>query len=188
MERYGNGWIEIITGPMFSGKSEELIRRLRRVQFGKQFSPQYLNVFKPEVDNRDGLTRIASRANSEFPARPIPTSGTRQSVRSGLTGPGVIAFDEIQFFEPDIVDTVEELANDGFRVICAGLNQTLHGPFGSMPTLMAMADEIVVLTAICTVCGRPATKTQNLVALHEGPNIGGEDKFTARCRQHYEPI
>ncbi len=179
-----NGWIEIITGPMFSGKSEELIRRLRRAKFAKQ----YIAVFKPEVDNRDGLTRIASRANSEFPAHPIPTSGTRASVYGNMTQPGIVAFDEVQFFGPDIVDTVEELANGGCRVICAGLNQTLHGPFGSMPTLLSMADEITVLTAICTVCGAPATKTQNLVALHDGPNIGGEDKFTARCRQHYEPI
>lgn len=181
------GWIEVICGSMFSGKSEELIRRVRRAQFAKQ----KIIVFKPEIDNRYSDDEVVSHNGATVIARPITSSVQIQQY--DLAGFDVIAIDEAQFFDDNIVDTVMTLANEGFRVIIAGLDQDFRGePFGPMPRLMAVAEHVTKLQAVCTVCGSPASRTQRLIngapARYEDPIIlvGAAESYEARCRAHHE--
>lgn len=181
------GWIEVVCGSMFSGKSEELIRRVKRAQFAKQ----KIIVFKPEIDARYSKEEVVSHNGTKVIAIPVPSS---KHIREfDKTGYEIIAIDEVQFFDEGIVETVIELANEGFRVILAGLDQDFRGePFGPMPQLLAIAEHITKLQAVCMVCGSPASRTQRLVngkpAGYDDPVVlvGAAESYEARCRQHHE--
>lgn len=189
---YSGGRIEVICGPMFAGKSEELIRRLRRACFARQ----RVQAFKPSLDNRyekEEKRAICSHNGLSFEASAV--SFATQILPLIQEGTSVVAIDEAQFFDPSIVEVCEELANRGFRVIVAGLNlDALGRPFGSMAELMVLADEITTLYAICVRCGREASRTQLLrdgkpVVWTEGPLVlvGGQDVgYEARCRACHE--
>lgn len=181
-----NGWIEVICGSMFSGKSEELIRRVRRAQFAKQ----KIAVFKPRIDNRYSEESVVSHNGATIIAHPIEKSGeTWNYITDDFD---VIAIDEAQFFDEDIIDTAQSLANHGYRVILAGLDQDFKGiPFGPMPKLMAIAEQVTKLQAVCSVCGAPASRTQRLIngqpANADDPVIlvGAAEAYEPRCRHHH---
>ncbi|MBO2535515.1 thymidine kinase [Rummeliibacillus suwonensis] len=181
-----NGWIEVICGSMFSGKSEELIRRVRRAQFAKQ----KIAVFKPRIDNRYSEEAVVSHNGATIIAHPIEKSGeTWNYITDDFD---VIAIDEAQFFDEDIIDTAQSLANHGYRVILAGLDQDFKGiPFGPMPKLMAIAEQVTKLQAVCSVCGAPASRTQRLIngqpANADDPVIlvGAAEAYEPRCRHHH---
>ena len=181
------GWIEVICGSMFSGKSEELIRRVRRAQFAKQ----KIAVFKPKIDDRYSEEAVVSHNGTTVIATPVADSTEiEQYIQDDYD---IIAIDEAQFFDEGIVDVVMELADRGFRVIIAGLDQDFRGePFGPMPQLMAVAENVTKLQAVCTVCGSPASRTQRLIngqpARYDDPIIlvGASEAYEARCRMHHE--
>jgi thymidine kinase len=182
-----SGWIELICGSMFSGKSEELIRRVRRTQFAKQ----KIAVFKPLIDNRYSEEAVVSHNGTSVIAKPI---GASMDIFQHIDGEiDVIAIDEVQFFDEEIVQVVQHLANSGYRVILAGLDQDFRGePFGQMPALMAVAEQITKLQAVCAVCGSPASRTQRLIngkpASYDDPVIlvGASEAYEPRCRHHHE--
>jgi thymidine kinase len=185
--RHHSGSIEVVCGSMFSGKTDELIRRLRRATIAKQ----KVQVFKPAIDNRYDIQKVTSHAGNEFDALPVEHSGDIPTHIQHETT--VVAIDEAQFFEPDIIGIVQELANRGLRVIVAGLDMDFRGePFGSMPVLMAIAERVDKLQAICMVCGEPACRTQRLVdgkpAHFNQPIVvvGASEMYEARCRKHHE--
>jgi thymidine kinase len=182
-----SGWVEVICGSMFSGKSEELIRRVRRTQFAKQS----IVVFKPQLDNRYAEEAIVSHNGVSFMATPISLSSEIFQYVNDETD--VIAIDEVQFFDEEITDVVQQLANSGYRVICAGLDQDFRGePFGPMPAIMAVAELVTKLQAVCAVCGSPASRTQRLIngrpASYHDPIIlvGASEAYEPRCRHHHE--
>ncbi len=182
-----SGWVEIICGSMFSGKSEELIRRVRRTQFAKQ----KIAVFKPRLDNRYSEEEVVSHNGTKVIAIPVERSKDIWAYISDEYD--VIGIDEAQFFDDGIIEVVQRLANHGFRVIVAGLDQDFRGePFGPMPTLMAMAELVTKLQAVCQVCGSPASRTQRLIngepAGYEDPIIliGATEAYEPRCRHHHE--
>ncbi|PEY33976.1 thymidine kinase [Bacillus cereus] len=178
-----NGWIEVICGSMFSGKSEELIRRIRRTQFAKQNAI----VFKPCIDNRYSEEDVVSHNGLKVKAVPVSASN---NIFDHITEEmDVIAIDEVQFFDGDIVEVVQVLANRGYRVIVAGLDQDFRGlPFGQVPQLMAIAEHVTKLQAVCSVCGSPASRTQRLIndepASFDDPIIlvGASESYEPRCR------
>ncbi|GEL04762.1 thymidine kinase [Rummeliibacillus stabekisii] len=181
-----NGWIEVICGSMFSGKSEELIRRVRRAQFAKQ----KIVVFKPKIDNRYSEEAVVSHNGTTVIAYPISQSTDMWDYLSDDVD--VVAIDEAQFFGEDIIATVQQLANHGYRVILAGLDQDFKGvPFGPMPQLMAIAEQVTKLQAVCSVCGSPASRTQRLIngqpAKADDPVIlvGAAEAYEPRCRHHH---
>ncbi|MCM3756066.1 thymidine kinase [Sporosarcina aquimarina] len=181
------GWVEVICGSMFSGKSEELIRRIRRSQFAKQ----KIAVFKPELDNRYSEEAVVSHNGTTVIAMPVSCSA--DIIAQVTDDCDVIAIDEAQFFDDAIVDTVMELANHGFRVIVAGLDQDFRGePFGPMPKLMAIAEIVTKLQAVCTICGSPSSRTQRLIngkpAGFDDPIIlvGASEAYEPRCRMHHD--
>ncbi|MFL6559704.1 MAG: thymidine kinase, partial [Bacillus sp. (in: firmicutes)] len=153
-----SGWLEVICGSMFSGKSEELIRRVRRAQFAKQ----KIAVFKPKIDNRYSEQSVVSHNGSSFHAKPIVHSiEILHHVEADMD---IIAIDEVQFFDEGIVRVVQQLADSGHRVVCAGLDMDFRGePFGQMPALMAIAESVTKLQAVCSVCGSPSSRTQRLI-------------------------
>ncbi|MFD0942330.1 thymidine kinase [Savagea faecisuis] len=180
------GWIEVICGSMFSGKSEELIRRVRRAQFAKQ----KIAVFKPVIDNRYSEEAIVSHDGTEALAMPIDRSRTMLDEVDASYD--VIAIDEAQFFDSDLPEVASTLAERGFRVILAGLDQDFRGePFGPMPRLMAIAEHVTKLQAVCTVCGSPSSRTQRLIdgqpAYYDDPVIlvGAQEAYEPRCRAHH---
>lgn len=180
------GRIEVICGSMFSGKTEELIRRVRRAQIARQT----VQVFKPVIDTRYGVTRITSHNGQDFEALPCADSAEIAARLAPETT--VVAVDEAQFFDHGIVALAERLANRGLRVIIAGLDLDFRAePFGAMPDLMCLAEEVTKLYAICMVCGEPATRTQRLVngepAHYNDPVIliGAQERYEARCRYHH---
>ncbi len=181
-----DGSVEIIVGSMFSGKTDELIRRLRRAKIARQ----KLQVFKPSIDTRFGEEKLASHAGAEFEATPIEHSGViLQRLDADTT---VVAVDEAQFFDEEIVNVVQELADRGIRVLVAGLDTDFRGePFGSMPTLLAQAEHVDKLHAICMVCGDDACRTQRLIdgkpARYDDPVVvvGASEMYEARCRAHH---
>ncbi len=185
-----SGWIEIVCGGMFSGKTEELIRRVRRAQYAHQ----KVQVFKAAADKRYAKENVASHNNVQIEAKPVQSA--REILRLLESDTEVVAIDEAQFFGHDIVSVCEELASFyKLRVIIAGLNlDALGRPFGSMPGLLARADHITTLNAICVKCGGLASRTQLLindqpVQWQEGPLIlvGGESEgYEARCRSCHE--
>ena len=182
------GRIEIITGPMFSGKSEELIRRLKRARIARQ----RVACYKPDIDLRYHRTAIASHSSHTHDASTIAPTSDR--LREDLFGTGsihetdVIGIDEVQFFDADIIPLALELVHLGKRVILAGLDTTFaNEPFGPVPNLMALADEVAKLSAVCMVCGQPAIHTQRLGQSQELVVVGAAGLYEARCRTHFEP-
>lgn len=181
------GTLEIICGPMFSGKSEELIRRLRRAKIAKQ----NVVTFKPSIDDRYTIEMVKSHAGSTIEANAIDDIN-RLAAQAKSEEIEVVGIDEVQFFPNDIVRIICELVDAGKRVIVAGLDLDFRGvPFGCMPILLAIADEIQKLQAICTVCGDEAHFTQRLVddepASYDDPiiMIGAHERYQARCRKCY---
>jgi thymidine kinase len=182
-----HGWVEVICGSMFSGKSEELIRRVRRAQFAKQ----QIVVFKPQIDNRYSDEAVVSHNGTAFTA--IPISKSSEIFNHIHPDIDVIAIDEVQFFDTEIVKVIQHLANSGYRVIAAGLDQDFRGePFGPMPEIMAIAELVSKLQAVCAVCGSPASRTQRLIngepASYDDPIIlvGASEAYEPRCRHHHE--
>lgn len=177
------GWVEVVTGVMFSGKSEELIRRVKRAVIARRT----VQVFKPAIDDRFGTELVRSHDGDSFVARPVRSSAEIVPLLS--TDTSVVGIDEVQFFDPDIVGVVRALVADGRRVICAGLDLDFRGePFGPVPTLLALAERVDKLEAICVVCGESATRTQRIVngvpAYYDDPIIviGAQEAYEARCR------
>lgn len=185
-----NGWIEVICGSMFSGKSEELIRRVRRAQFAKL----NIKVFKPAIDNRYAEEAVVSHNGSEAGAVPVANAKAVLAALAQEQEPiDLVAIDEVQFFDADIVEAASLMAGQGIRVIVAGLDTDFRGePFGPMPELLAIAESVTKLTAICPVCGAPATRTQLLIdgkpASYHEPVIlvGAAESYEPRCRHHHE--
>jgi thymidine kinase len=181
------GVVEVITGSMFSGKTDELIRRLRRARIARQL----IQVFKPGLDTRYGLERVTSHAGTEFEAMPVGSAADiLKRVRPDTT---VVAVDEAQFLDSEIVEVAQALAGRGLRVIVAGLDMDFRGePFGPMPILMAQAEHVDKLHAICMVCGDDASRTQRLIdgrpAHFHDPVVvvGASEMYEARCREHHQ--
>lgn len=178
------GRIELICGSMFSGKTEELIRLLRRAVIAKQ----QVQVFKPAIDDRFHIKKVTSHGGREFEAKPV--NAAAEIIRHVLPETTVVAIDEVQFFDPEIVAICEQLAEEGKRVICAGLDMDFRGePFGPMPALLARAEHVWKLHAICVICGEEASRTQRLVAgepvAYDDPvvMVGAAEAYEARCRQ-----
>ena len=180
------GWIEVICGPMFAGKSEELIRRIKTLSYAHQ----KIVAFKPAIDNRYDKSAIASHDGEKYQAFAIKSAeDILPLVESDVQ---VVAIDEVQFFKDNIVSICESLADRGVRVIVAGLDTDFRGePFGVMPLLLARAEFVTKLSAACTVCGCAATRTQRLVdgkpANYDDPIIlvGAKESYEARCRKHH---
>ena len=176
------GWIEVIVGSMFSGKSEELIRRLRRAQIARQ----KVQIFKPMVDTRYAEDQIVSHSEMRIPSRPVANS--RVLLDEVEPDTEVVGIDEGQFFDQDLPAVVNEIADRGKRVIVAGLDQDYLGkPFEPMPQLLAIAEYITKTLAICMVCGNPASHTQRLVASDERRLLGAGGTYEARCRRCFDP-
>ena len=183
-EEKSTGWVEVICGSMFCGKSEELIRRVHRVQIARK----KVQVFKPTIDNRFAIQYIYSHNGSKIEA--ISINQPEELLEKLEKDTEVIAIDEAQFYNDDIVSICQKLADKGKRVIIAGLDQDFRGePFGPMPKLLAIAEYIDKLQAICMVCGNPASRTQRLVngepAKYSDPTIliGAKESYEARCRK-----
>jgi thymidine kinase len=176
------GWIEVITGSMFSGKSEELIRRLRRAQIARQ----KVQIFKPKVDNRHGDNHIVSHSAMRIPSQDVSTSA--EIFRAVLPDTEVVGIDEGQFFDMELPSVCSALADQGKRVIVAGLDTDYLGkPFEPMPQLLAVAEYITKTLAICVVCGNPANHTQRLVMNQDRVLIGAQGTYEARCRRCFDP-
>lgn len=182
MEKKGR--IELICGSMFSGKTEELIRRIRRATIAKQ----KVQVYKPAIDKRYHAEQVTSHAGAHTDAHPVPKSAGILAHVDADTD--VVAVDEIQFFDWEIVEVVQELANRGYRVLCAGLDMDFRGePFGPMPIILSSAEVVDKLRAICVVCGDEASRTQRLIdgepAAWDDPvvMVGAAEVYEARCRQ-----
>ena len=183
-----SGWIEVICGSMFSGKTEEMIRRVRRAQIAKQ----KVQVFKPAIDTRyEAILQVKSHNGLGHDAIPATTSADiLNNVAADTT---VVGIDEVQFFDLDVIRVATKLAERGVRVIAAGLDMDFRGePFGPMPQLMAEAEHVDKLHAICVVCGADASRTQRLIdgrpANYDDPIIlvGGSESYEARCRQCHQ--
>jgi len=180
--RPNQGWIEVITGSMFSGKSEELIRRVRRAQIARQ----RVQVFKPEVDSRYGDDHIISHSDIRMPSQNVRTA--RALLEAVHPDTEVVGIDEGQFFDLELPTVCNTLADQGKRVIVAGLDQDYLGkPFEPMPQLLAIAEYITKTLAICMVCGNPANHTQRLVPNSERVLVGAQGMYEARCRQCFDP-
>lgn len=181
--QWKSGWIEIVTGPMFCGKSEELIRRLRRAMIAKQ----RVTVFKPATDDRYDAVDIVSHSQQRLNA--IPVDNASEIMERVEVGTQVVGIDEAQFFGEDLVQVCETLANRGLRVLIAGLDQDYRGrPFHPMPHLMSVAESITKLQAICMRCGAPATRSQRLIEDSDQVVVGATESYEARCRSCFEPL
>ena len=183
-----DGTIEVITGAMFSGKSEELLRRVRRAVIARKS----VQLFKSHLDDRySGIHAISSHDGRRVEARPV--SGSLEIVEHAESGVDVVAIDEVQFLDDRIVEVVNRLADRGIRVIASGTDMDFRGrPFGPIGALLAVADRVDKLHAICVVCGNPATRNQRLIdgrpAPAAGPviQVGGSETYEARCRRCHE--
>lgn len=179
--KFRPGWIELIAGCMFSGKTEELIKQLRRAKYAKQ----NIQVFKPKIDDRYSVDKVASHNQTTFPSQVVNTPFEILSLIEKNTE--VVGIDEAQFFSDELVDVATTLANAGKRVIVAGLDTDWKGqPFGCMPKLLALAEVVRKQHAICVVCGEPATRTQRLVAAESDILVGSTEAYEARCRTHFD--
>lgn len=185
--KHRKGRVEVICGSMFSGKTEELIRRVRRAQIAHQT----VQVFKHKIDDRYHQTRVTSHSGQDYVAEPVTcTADIFEHLNPATT---VVSIDEAQFFDLDLIALVERLAGEGKRVIVSGLDMDFRAePFGPMPMLMCMAEEVTKLHAICMVCGEDATRTQRLIngvpADYDDPVImvGAAEVYEARCREHHK--
>jgi thymidine kinase len=185
--KHHTGSIEVVTGSMFSGKTDELIRRLRRATIARQ----KVQVFKPVIDNRYHVDKVTSHAGTVFDAIPVQCSADIAKILGADTS--VVGIDEAQFFDDGVVEVARSLADQGIRVIVAGLDTDFRGePFGCMPTFLAIAERVDKLQAICMTCGEPACRTQRLVngkpAHYHDPVVivGASEMYEARCREHHE--
>jgi thymidine kinase len=177
------GWIEVIVGSMFSGKSEELIRRLRRAQIARQ----HVQIFKPALDTRYARDHIVS--HSEMRIASSPVASARAMLEQVAPDTEVVGIDEGQFFDAELPMVCNTLADQGKRVIVAGLDQDYLGkPFEPMPQLLAIAEYITKTLAICMVCGNPANHTQRLVASGDRVLLGTQGTYEARCRRCFDPL
>ena len=175
------GWIEVVCGSMFSGKTEELIRRLKRARIARQ----QVEIFKPALDNRYAETAVVSHDENAIPSIVVDTADQILLLAGDAA---VIGIDEAQFFGDELVAVCETLARRGRRVIAAGLDQDFRGrPFGPIPALMAVAEYVTKLHAICVVCGAPANHSQRLVANDDRVLVGEKEAYEPRCRLHFEP-
>jgi thymidine kinase len=180
------GWLEVVCGPMFCGKSEELIRRLRRAEIAGQRAL----IVKPRIDDRYDIGHVVSHAGAKMRAVAVSRPEEIVGIASGYDAVGI---DEVQFFAPEIVDVIERLIEDGARVVAAGLDQDFRGlPFGAMPELLCRAELVDKLQAVCHRCGGPATMTQRLVDGRPAPAdgetivVGALEQYEARCRTCHE--
>ena len=180
------GRLEVITGPMFSGKSEELIRRLKRARIARQ----RVACFKPDIDLRYHRTAIASHSDQTHEACTVANvERLRETLFPLLETTDVIGIDEVQFFDESVIPLSVELIHLGKRVVMAGLDTTFNAePFGPVPALMAIADEVTKLSAVCMVCGQPAIHTQRLGQSQELVVVGAAGLYEARCRTHFQPF
>ena len=180
------GWIEVICGSMFSGKTEELIRRIKRAQIAKQ----KIQLFKPTLDNRYSCDHVTSHSDLKLDAQNIDKP--EQLIDLVDDNTRIVGIDEAQFLSASIVDVSQRLANRGLRVIIAGLDLDYRGlPFGPMPNLMAIAELVTKMSAICTACGNPASRTQRKSSPRfdppsDGIMVGAQELYEARCRRCYE--
>ncbi len=176
------GTVEVVCGPMFSGKTEELIRRLRLARIAKQ----RIQIFKPVIDNRYENEYITSHAEQKFLCTPIQDAKIILEQLQDSTR--VVGIDEAQFFSLNLIEVCEKLANRGLRVIAAGLDQDYLGkPFGPMPQLLAIADDLLKLKAVCMVCGGEATKSQRITKDKGQVVVGASEYYEARCRTCFDP-
>ena len=180
---YRNGWVEVISGCMFAGKTEELIRRVNVLMFAKK----NIIVFKPKIDNRYSDDKVVSHAGSSI--KSVVISDSQEILKHVTDNTEVVAIDEVQFFDSGVVKVCDQLANKGIRVIVAGLDTDFRGePFGIMPKLITCAEFVTKLTAVCNTCGAPATRTQRIIngapANYNDPVIlvGASESYEARCR------
>jgi thymidine kinase len=185
--KHQHGRLEVITGPMFCGKTDELLRRLRRAVIAKQ----KIQVFKPGFDIRYSNEKVTSHAGNEYDATPIES--TTEIFALLINDVTLVAIDEAQFFDEEIIPVVQDLVERGIRVIVGGLDMDFRGePFGQMPLLLAQAEIVDKLHAICMICGEEATRTQRLVdgepAYYGDPIIivGASEMYEARCRIHHQ--
>ena len=177
------GWIEVVCGSMFSGKTEELIRRVHRAEYARR----KIQVFKPEIDNRYEEDHIVSHSKMKTPSQIVKNAQEIHDLVKYDTE--IIAIDEVQFFDDNIVTVCDKLADNGKRVIVAGLDQDYSGkPFGPMPALLAIAEYVSKLNAICVKCGNPASRTQRLTKSKETVVVGATDIYEARCRNCHEVL
>ncbi|MGH9399882.1 MAG: thymidine kinase [Thermoanaerobaculia bacterium] len=176
------GWIEVICGSMFSGKSEELIRRLRRAIIARQ----HVQIFKPSIDQRYADAEIVSHSEMRLPSVAVASSAELLEKLDHFTE--VVGVDEAQFFDAGVVQACERMADQGKRVIVAGLDKDYRGaPFEPMPALMAIAEDVTKTLAVCMRCGSPANNTQRLVESEERVVVGAQGLYEARCRRCFEP-
>ena len=186
-QSYRDGWIETISGCMFAGKTEELIRRIKVLEFAKK----EIMVFKPKIDDRYSNTRVVSHAGSSVESHVI--SDASEILKMVKPSTQVVAIDEAQFFGDNICDVANELADRGIRVMCAGLDTDFKGePFGPMPLLITEAEFVTKLAAVCNKCGAPATRTQRIINGHPASYndpiilVGASESYDARCRHCHE--
>lgn len=187
--QYREGWIEVICGCMFAGKTEELIRRINVLSYARK----NILVFKPKIDDRYSTTEIASHAGSKVPC--IVISEAKEILDHVNYDTDVVAIDEVQFFDEDVVDICEYLADSGLRVMVAGLDKDFRGePFGVLPDLLTRAEFVMKLTAVCAKCGAPATRTQRIIngkpASFNDPIVlvGAKEAYEPRCRHCHEIV
>ena len=172
------GWVEVVCGPMFSGKTSELIRRMERCVYARQ----KIEIFKPSLDTRYGEMEIVS--HSEMRLRAKPVSCANEILERSDSASEVVGIDEAQFFDESLVPVVQELAAQGKRVIIAGLDQDFRGePFEPMPQLMAIAEFVSKQLAICMICGNPAGRSQRMVKAQSQVVLGATEAYEARCRK-----
>lgn len=177
----GTGWIEVVTGCMFSGKTEELIRRLNRASY----ATQRVIVFKPAVDTRYAVESVVSHSEYRIPCIPVAHA---TDIHQHVGDAQVVGIDEAQFFDNDLVDVANRLADEGRRVVVAGLDQDYRGkPFEPIPQLLAVAEYIHKTLAVCMVCGSPADRSQRLVQRDVQVLLGAKETYEARCRVHWRP-
>jgi thymidine kinase len=178
----GSGWIEVVVGGMYSGKTEELIRRLHRAQLARQ----KIQVFKPQIDDRYHKEDVTSHSKKSMKALPVASAEDIWTHLEDDTR--VVGIDEGQFFDQGLVSVVQTLAERGIRVIIAGLDTDWQAkPFEPMPTLMAIAENVTKLQAVCMVCGSSASRTQRVAEHKDQVVVGSHGIYEARCREHFRP-
>ena len=175
------GWIEVVCGSMFSGKTEELIRRLKRARIARQ----HVEIYKPAVDARYSDSDVVSHDENAIPSTPVRHASEILTLAHEAE---VIGIDEAQFFDSELIDVCQQLAKSGKRVIVAGLDQDYLGqPFDPIPLLMAVAEYVTKLHAVCVVCGSPANHSQRLSRNDDRVLVGAGDLYEPRCRQCFDP-
>lgn len=175
------GWVEVVTGCMFSGKTEELIRRLNRARFAKL----EVVVFKPAIDVRYAVEDVVSHSEERMRALPVQNAS---DILKHVGRASVVGIDEAQFFDDSLVEVVNRLADEGRRVVVAGLDQDYRGrPFEPIPQLMAIAEYVDKTLAVCMVCGAPANRSQRMVHRDSQVLLGATEVYEARCRAHWDP-